>query len=223
MTGTVDDTQGEARADGDLPLPRLLAGDLALDFVNTVEWRGRVGSARGEHLVSYEALLRWSERAGVLRADAAAALARTAHDRPDAAQDALLEAIELREALAELLPAAADASGSRSDLTLLNAVLAAATAGARLVPRADRYAWAWPVATARLDAPTWPIARAAADLLTSEVRPWVRACANAECGWLFLDDSRGHRRRWCSMASCGNRAKARRHYARTRAGTGDAT
>jgi hypothetical protein len=40
----------------------------------------------------------------------------------------------------------------------------------------------------------------------------VRRCANPECGWLFLDDSRAGKRRWCSMSSCGNRARARRHY-----------
>jgi len=40
----------------------------------------------------------------------------------------------------------------------------------------------------------------------------VRRCANPECGWLFLDDSRAGKRRWCSMSACGNRAKARRHY-----------
>jgi predicted RNA-binding Zn ribbon-like protein len=37
----------------------------------------------------------------------------------------------------------------------------------------------------------------------------VRACAR--CGWLFLDSSRGGRRRWCSMSTCGNREKASRH------------
>ncbi|GGP01729.1 hypothetical protein GCM10012278_06130 [Nonomuraea glycinis] len=37
----------------------------------------------------------------------------------------------------------------------------------------------------------------------------IRACGR--CGWLFLDSSRGGRRRWCSMSTCGNREKARRH------------
>jgi predicted RNA-binding Zn ribbon-like protein len=37
----------------------------------------------------------------------------------------------------------------------------------------------------------------------------IRACSR--CGWLFLDSSRGGRRRWCSMNTCGNREKARRH------------
>ena len=44
----------------------------------------------------------------------------------------------------------------------------------------------------------------------------VRRCANPECGWLFLDDSRAGKRRWCSMSACGNRAKARRHYHKSR-------
>ena len=46
--------------------------------------------------------------------------------------------------------------------------------------------------------------------------PLVRQCNNERCLWLFVDDSKSGTRRWCSMASCGNRAKAHRHYARRR-------
>ncbi|HLO35946.1 MAG TPA: CGNR zinc finger domain-containing protein [Candidatus Deferrimicrobium sp.] len=42
----------------------------------------------------------------------------------------------------------------------------------------------------------------------------IRICANDTCRWIFFDESRAGRRRWCDMASCGNRAKARRHRAR---------
>ncbi|MBN8735546.1 MAG: CGNR zinc finger domain-containing protein [Xanthomonadales bacterium] len=42
----------------------------------------------------------------------------------------------------------------------------------------------------------------------------LRVCAGDNCGWVFLDTSRGGRRRWCDMATCGNVAKARRHYSR---------
>ena len=45
----------------------------------------------------------------------------------------------------------------------------------------------------------------------------LRICANDGCRWVFHDTSRTGRRRWCSMASCGNRAKAARHRARKRA------
>src|SRR3989442_8269959 len=75
----------------------------------------------------------------------------------------------------------------------------------------------------------WPIARSAADLLTSdEQRQLVRECGAPDCLWLFLDTTKNRSRQWCSMQSCGNREKARRHYQRLRAqrvtvGTGTTT
>ena len=47
----------------------------------------------------------------------------------------------------------------------------------------------------------------------------IRVCANDTCRWVFFDESRGGQRRWCDMASCGNRAKAARHRARIKAKT----
>jgi predicted RNA-binding Zn ribbon-like protein len=67
-------------------------------------------------------------------------------------------------------------------------------------------------ASTGLDLPLLAVAWAAADLLTSTGT--VAACPGTGCGWLFADP-RG-RRRWCSMALCGNRAKARRHAGRAR-------
>jgi predicted RNA-binding Zn ribbon-like protein len=60
------------------------------------------------------------------------------------------------------------------------------------------------------------LAQATAALLTSPELSRLRLCEGAGCGWLFLDLSPNRSRRWCAMASCGNRAKARRHYARRR-------
>ncbi|MES0880235.1 CGNR zinc finger domain-containing protein [Roseibium sp. SCP14] len=42
----------------------------------------------------------------------------------------------------------------------------------------------------------------------------LKMCPAQDCGWLFIDETRNSRRRWCSMETCGNRAKANRHYAR---------
>lgn len=66
------------------------------------------------------------------------------------------------------------------------------------------------------DAPLWPVARSAGDLLVEGDPRRVRVCAGERRGWLFLDTSKSGSRRWCSMEGCGNRAKARQHYARTR-------
>ena len=74
-----------------------------------------------------------------------------------------------------------------------------------------------PLRTPLLDALLSPIVLAAAELLTSPQRLKIRACAAEDCGWLFLDTSRSGRRRWCTMQSCGNRAKARRFHARAAA------
>ncbi len=45
-----------------------------------------------------------------------------------------------------------------------------------------------------------------------------RICASETCRWIFFDESRSGQRRWCDMATCGNRAKARRHRARQKDG-----
>ncbi|BBG05122.1 MULTISPECIES: CGNR zinc finger domain-containing protein [Pseudonocardia] len=65
--------------------------------------------------------------------------------------------------------------------------------------------------------PAWTAAEALLRLL--ETRPErVRRCAHDGCVLHFLDTTRNGTRRWCSMASCGNRSKSNRHYARTRGG-----
>jgi predicted RNA-binding Zn ribbon-like protein len=59
------------------------------------------------------------------------------------------------------------------------------------------------------------VARSAAELVAEGAKARLRLCANPNCGLFFYDKSRTHRRRWCSMAVCGNRSKvaafARKH------------
>ncbi len=59
-----------------------------------------------------------------------------------------------------------------------------------------------------------PVAEAAADLICSVDFRLIRACEGHICTLLFLDRTKAHGRRWCSMAVCGNRAKAAAHRAR---------
>jgi len=61
-----------------------------------------------------------------------------------------------------------------------------------------------------------PVLWSAADILVGPDSARVRECANHRCLWLFLDDSKNGSRRWCSMQMCGNRAKAQRHYLRSK-------
>src|SRR5207248_399942 len=80
--------------------------------------------------------------------------------------------------------------------------------------------YAWEVKTIDVSAAGLlaPMLWSAADLLTNADRRRVRRCANDACLWLFVDESKAGTRRWCDMASCGNRAKSRRHYLKAKAG-----
>ncbi|MEU8133994.1 CGNR zinc finger domain-containing protein [Streptodolium elevatio] len=75
-----------------------------------------------------------------------------------------------------------------------------------------------PVEHVEVDEPAWyaawQIARAYTELVRTADPARIRRCANPECTLWFHDVSRNGRRRWCSMTGCGNRAKARAHYAR---------
>jgi len=191
--------------------PKLVGNTPCADFINTVGWRGRP-DAPDERLTDYAELVHWSEHVGSLSATAARGLLAEARRRPDAAAATLATARELREALARLLPA--DARRRPDDLAILNDLLARGPARSAIVARAGEYRWHGDDDGEPLESPLWPIVWDAAALLTSERRAWVRGCGDPECGWMFLDLSRNQTRRWCSMDGCGNRAKARRHYAR---------
>jgi predicted RNA-binding Zn ribbon-like protein len=187
-------------------------GDLCLDFINTWGDRGRRETDR---LEDYARLLRFAQESDLLERSALKALADRAAQEPSEAAKAFRQAVDLREALYRLFSARArNRALAAKDLERVNASLGAALAHLRLEPQNEGCQWAWSEVSEHLDAPLWPILRSAARLLVSPKLAWVRECDGAQCTWLFLDLSRTHSRRWCSMASCGNRAKARRHYQR---------
>lgn len=196
----------------ELPEPRV-----CLDFANTVS-----GTREQPHeaLFGYADLLTWCGAAGVMTDADTARLAAAAASAPGAAATAFARAIALREAIYRLFSAiAASRPIPPVELALLNDELATARAALRLVARPDGFTWVWPTPPGkpRLDRPLWPLAHAAAALLTGDDLARVRECDGATCAWLFIDHSRNHSRRWCDMADCGNRAKAQRHRQRQRA------
>jgi predicted RNA-binding Zn ribbon-like protein len=196
------------------PAPfELTGGDLCLDFVNTWGDRSRPET---DQLRTYAQLLAFARQTRQLTAGEAEELAALAGTR--AATAAAGSAQELREALYGIFSARAQDQGPAvQDLACLNRALREALPHLCVEGQGTSLAWRWRNEEGQLTAPLWPIARAAADLLTSATAAPVRECGGDQCTWLFLDQSRGQSRRWCSMASCGNRAKARRHYHRNKA------
>jgi predicted RNA-binding Zn ribbon-like protein len=204
------------RPDGSAPAPPSFdmdGGALCLDFANTAG-----NTPRRERLPELEDFLRWSAAAGLLDAVGLKRARRQAAASPRQAQATLARARALREALYRIFSARArGAAAASGDLDLLNDALRRALPHQRVVARRDGFAWDWDGADS-LEFPLWPIARSAAHLLVADEAPRVQECAAANCSWLFVDRSRGARRRWCDMKSCGNRAKARRFYERSRRG-----
>lgn len=195
---------------------KLLGGRLSLDFVNTVDWR--TGDHPEECLTSYADLVAWSEHAGALTHRQAQRLLTEAARRPAEAQAVLERAVRLREATYHMfLAISRGRSQSAADLAAFNAELSSLLARSKVIQTGEGFAWQWTAAEDALDRMLSPVMRDALDLLTSEELHRVGECPGDGCGWLFLDTSRNRSRRWCAMEDCGNRAKARRHYQRTRA------
>jgi predicted RNA-binding Zn ribbon-like protein len=191
--------------------------DLCLSFANTRQWRGTDKPAETLHDIAD--LLRWIEITGGFGADAI----RPIHDwtgaHPKRAARMFSEAIELREAIYRAFSAVADGGGvAKADLAALRDALAEAPPRTKLEAASDVYAWRTPplqpVVPDLLASVLW----SAGDLLLRSAQRRIRRCANPECLFLFIDESRMGTRRWCDMTSCGNRAKARRHYEKVRPG-----
>jgi len=194
---------------------KIVGGEFCLDFANTVAWR-RDGDF-GNHLFNYADLIAWSEHVGALDRLQADTLRNHAAAHPRLAQAAYKRAIALREAIYRIFSSiSAGGSIQESDLAWLNASLADALEHLRIMNREKTFVLDWHAVEGELDLPLWMVARSAADLLTSKRLPHVHECQGKNCGWLFLDRTRNHSRRWCDMADCGNREKARRNYERKR-------
>jgi predicted RNA-binding Zn ribbon-like protein len=190
-----------------------------LDFTNTVTWAG--SALLNERLGRYGDLLEWAERAEVLTTAAARRLRRAARGDAAAADAALTDAHALRKAIHEVIGARADGrEPDRGAADTLNRFIGRALGRLRLGVEGDACSWVFVDEGDELDRMLWPVAWSAASLLTSADALLVRRCASERCGWLFVDRSRNRSRRWCDMKSCGNSAKARRHYARKGRQTG---
>ena len=199
-----------------LDLAGRIGGDLCLDYVNTVDWHSSDHPV--EYLREYEDFVQWAHYGGLLTREQATHLRAVAAAAPEQSRQTLDTARALREALYRLFRAATmQAAAAQTDLDLFNTELGKALTHACLLPTAPGFVWGWQEATERLDAPLWPVLRAAADLLAGPQLARVRQCADGNCGWFFLDTSKNHSRRWCSMEGCGSRAKARDYYQRKRA------
>ncbi|MGB5843191.1 MAG: ABATE domain-containing protein [Anaerolineales bacterium] len=188
------------------------SGNLVLDFANTAEFHA--SEQPDEMLETYSDLVSWSLNAGLVSKSAARDLQDKANREPKEASKALRQALAVRETIYKIFSAVTLVEkADDSDFSRFNRYLTEAYAKSQISPSDDGFSWTVQNSETSLDRMLWPILREAANLITSQDIKRVGECAdNRGCGYLFLDTSRNHSRRWCSMESCGNRAKAQRHY-----------
>lgn len=182
----------------------LAGNELCLDFANTVNSRRR---PIRDYIATYADLRSWSILTGSLPERAINLL-----DPVDPAGPAVLaRARKLRDTVYAVFSAiAAGAPPRPSDIESISVAYAAALAHVTIVGTPTGYELYWAVGRGDHEAPLWPVAHSAGELLVGGNLARVGECPG--CGWLFRDTSRNGTRRWCSMATCGSRDKMARYH-----------
>jgi predicted RNA-binding Zn ribbon-like protein len=193
-----------------------MGGNPALDFVDTIG--GMLVDEidpEDEFLREYEDLVELGLKTGTLSERSARRLRRAARERPDEAEAVLARAREKRELIdAVFRPLSAGEEPPAEALAALRDFGSEALARCELAPADDGFACSWEHRD-DLDAPLWPIAHAALELLTEGPLDRIKTCGR--CRWLFLDTTKNHSRRWCSTEGCGTDETKERYVARRRA------
>lgn len=185
-----------------------VAERLWLDFVNSDT---AVGGS--DALDDFERFVRWLEAAQLLDAERTSTMRRRAQQQPAGALAVLGDARRVRAVLRGLAERGATSHDIRTDaLTEINRVLgrSAGTRRIELQPDGTFMRAFVPVGDAFAGL-LISIVESAADALILVELARVRRCADPRCGRVFQDETKNGRRRWCDMATCGNRAKAARH------------
>ncbi len=181
---------------------------LWLDFVNC-----EYGLRRRDALNDFETLVRWLEVAGVLDVDRASGIRRRAEQQPAGAGVALIEARRVRTALRSLAERGPMSERMRNEgLVEINRVLGRSAGTRRVDLRQDgTFIRSFVPVGDAFAGLMIPIVESAADALILGELSRVHICADPRCQRVFFDGTKNGRRRWCDMATCGNRAKAARH------------
>jgi predicted RNA-binding Zn ribbon-like protein len=188
--------------------------DEALDFLNT---RELVSGSLVDHFETPDHAFDWLATRGLVHAELLARERRRVAEDPEMGARALARVRRVRDALRELTDAVVERrKAAPSALAEVNRAIRAREV-IELEPTDDGVR----VGHRHVGDPIDDALARLAEPIVHEIsggRPErLRICDNDTCRWVFYDGSPTGRRRWCSMASCGNRAKAARHRARVKA------
>ncbi len=182
---------------------KLIGGRMALDLVNTISWPNT--GRRHDWFDPPENITAWLGAVGL---------------EPVAiASSEVAAIIDLRDSIAGIMHPLAHGERPGPDAAdRFNEYLAGANSRRFVDP--STLSWSWPPPRQLIEAFD-PVLFDAAELVTSGDHDRLKHCPS--CDWLFQDQTRNGRRRWCDMADCGSRAKARSYYHRTKSAQPSAT
>lgn len=185
-----------------------------LAFVNTLEIdRGR----SVDHLPNVEVALRWFKRRRLMHRESMEQGIAAFRADPDAAEKAIARIRRVRAAMRELAEATVERRlPDPKQLDRINRALRTPYTYV-LVPSPDGGAWDHKHEGDPVEGALARLVESIAREVSQGHPERMRVCANEECRWVFHDTSRSGRRKWCDMATCGNRAKVARHRERRRA------
>jgi predicted RNA-binding Zn ribbon-like protein len=190
----------------------LVGGRLAIDFANAPSY-----PSSPSHDFSWEEFVGFLEAARIVSAERSDQLLTLPETDPRAAHALLTRAVRLRDALREIFTSLARNEPVAPEWAKpINDVLRITEGHDELLQTEGRWRLQFIAREEGLDWLLAAVARSAAEIVLEGNRANVRVCANPACGLLFCDKSRTHKRRWCSMAICGNRNKVA-SFARRRA------
>jgi len=177
-----------------------VGGHLALDFCNTAG--EHLAASPDEFLRDWESFVRWAAQVGLIASDSYFELLR----KPQAVEPI----VKLRDAIYRLgLAAAGKRELSESDIALVRKYADAKKPQVEI--HKGKLYWK-PFLSRGAQELCAVLASEALSLFCSPKAARIGVCEGGMCGWLYVDESRGQRRRWCDMNDCGSRAKARRYY-----------
>lgn len=184
----------------------------SIDFVNTVDWRGKQDSL--DYLTEFDDLLDWAKLVGLIDEEEHVEVSRAAISYPENAFLMYKRMIDFRENLYGILLSKSGKEPIDEELeanyqseikSMLKHLSMNIMEGRLELDKELDVGYVLRI-----------LVKDSVDLISSDDVSRVKRCGSEECGWLFIDTSKNSSRKWCQMRGCGNRAKARRFYSRSK-------
>ena len=183
--------------------------NVALDFVNTVEYRDTPKAY--EWITTYIDALGWAERVGILSPEITEQLIARGYEKDSS--DWYNQIIEHRRILHQVFSSVIKQEKDKPTvMDDFNVILRATRKRAVFEMNGSGFSWRFPDVKEDPIGFLQPVVNSAADFLIESDMKRLKRCSDPECGWLFYDTSKNKSRRWCSMKGCGNRAKVNKFY-----------